>query len=147
MRSLPALLVAFLAAAWPALADEPSSFDWSIWRRLPVQDGGRQKPLDTMAWETLRMLCNRASMTDPETGQRLDATALYVTMLFQGEGLEDRPKAGASSKGNEVPTRQADKWDRAPLLRVDHPALRQMLGMPEDQKYIAPADLQAARIE
>jgi cytochrome c-type biogenesis protein CcsB len=147
MRSLLAFLVAFFAAAWPGFADEPSSFDWSIWQRLPVQDGGRQKPLDTMAWETLRMLGNRASMTDPETGQRLDATALYVTMLFQGERLGDRPKAGASAKGSEVPTRQADKWDRAPLLRVDHPVLRQKLGMSEDQKYIAPADLEAARIE
>ncbi len=146
MRCSLAALFTWLALAVPAAADESAQFDWSVWRPLPVQEGGRQKPLDTMAWETLRLLCNRASMADPQTGQRLDATALYVTMLFEWQGPEKRPHAGMQGIDDYYVGRQADKWDRAPLLRVDFLALRELLGMPEDEKYIAPADLSAARV-
>ena len=31
---------------------------------------------------------------------------------------------------------QADRWDKTPLLRVDFPELKQMIGMPEHVKYV-----------
>ena len=78
-----------LAASQPSSCCRPSAgrplrkppaggdFDWKPWRSLAVQDGGRQKPLDSLAWETWRMIGNRASLADPQSGQVLDATAMY----------------------------------------------------------------------
>lgn len=51
-------------------ASERTDFDWAVWRSLPVQDGGRQKPLDSLAWETWRLLGNRVSFTDPHRARR-----------------------------------------------------------------------------
>ena len=60
----PTLLLLLLASFAPCIdrhipcsAAEP--WNWDQWRRLPVQDRGRQKPLDTMARETLRAIAHR----------------------------------------------------------------------------------------
>ncbi len=84
MRRAIAASLAFVCLAGSALgASAPDQqFDWNAWRALPVQDGGRQKPLDSLAWETWRLLGNRISFTDPETNQSLDATAFYVATLL-----------------------------------------------------------------
>jgi cytochrome c-type biogenesis protein CcsB len=121
-------------------------FDWKPWRRLAVQDGGRYKPLDTLAWETLRTLCNRASLVDPESGETLEATAAYLAMLFEWPGWDQA--ANGESHGMEFqPTRGSpDKWDQAGLLRVDYLELRHLLGMAADQKYLSPAELSKASI-
>ena len=61
MRTTILFFIALFAIC-PAtiVAETPAAgFDWDLWRTLPVQDGGRQKPLDTLAWETLRTLANR----------------------------------------------------------------------------------------
>jgi cytochrome c-type biogenesis protein CcsB len=39
---------------------------------------------------------------------------------------------------------QPDKWDRAPLVRIDFPELRQRLGLEEGQKHVAPEALSKA---
>ncbi len=84
MRRAIAASLAFFCLAGSALAasSPDQQFDWNAWRSLPVQDGGRQKPLDSLAWETWRLLGNRVSFTDPETNQALDATAFYVATLL-----------------------------------------------------------------
>ena len=138
-------LIVLLTLGAPALADAQSgeSFRWEPWRHLAVQDGGRQKPLDTLSWETLRTLCNRASFRDPETDQKLSSTALYLAMLFDWQG-GDRPSnpraAMMNPRASYFARHHADKWDRAPLLRVDFLALRDALGMPADEKYISPRE-------
>ena len=94
------LAVLSLSAAGMAARTSEGGMDWKAWRWLPVQDCGRRKPLDTLATETMGRIGNRTSFTEPETGRALDATGLYLSMLFDYEG-ED-----------------ADKWDREPLILV-----------------------------
>ena len=122
----------------------PPNFDWTPWRYLPVLDGGRHKPLDSLAWETARMIGNRAGLADPETGQKLDATGLYLAMLLDWQGW-DHPAAGhmtvdTQSHGAYFIAHQPDKWDRAGLILVENLELRRALGIAEDQKYIAPLE-------
>lgn len=153
MRFVVTTLTAWLLVAGLASAADraDASFDWDTWRHLPVQDGGRHKPLDTLAWETLRTLCNRASVADPETGQKLNSTAFYLAMLFDWEGSDEPADPhvlpAASPRTAYFRNRQPDKWDRAPLLRVDYLALRDALGMDADQKYISPAELDQATLQ
>ncbi len=58
----------------PAVRAE-ENFDWDLWRALPVQNGGRQKPLDSLARETLRAITQSGSLTDPGTTRQWDPTA------------------------------------------------------------------------
>ncbi len=148
MRNTIVTSIACLLLAAPAIAETPpgASFDWAPWRHLAVQDGGRYKPLDTLAWETLRTLCNRASFVDPETGEKLDATALYLTMLFEWPGWDQASAADPHTMGKNSHASASDKWDNAGLLRVDYLELRDALGMAADQKYISPAELSRAKI-
>ncbi len=148
MRSRIVSLLVGLSLATPAFAEGSSeaTFDFEPWRRLAVQDGGRYKPLDTLAWETLRTLCNRASFTDPETGLRLDATGLYLTLVFEWSGWAQPAGAAGALSEHQIGQEMPDKWDRAELLRVDYLGLRKMLGLGEDQKYISPLALGRARI-
>ena len=97
MRKFVALALVFLSfsMAGPALAEQEAQFDWQAWGDLVTQDGGRQKPLDSLAWETLRTLSNRTSLTDPDTGQRLSAVQLYLMFLFDWQGW-DQPQTGGS---------------------------------------------------
>jgi cytochrome c-type biogenesis protein CcsB len=145
-------VVLLFALGVPLRAAEPSgSFDWNQWRRLPVQDEGRSKPLDTLARETLRTIANRASIPDPNTGQKLDPTAFYLGTLFewQGERQSPDPHAGVLDEpgGGYFRSHEPDKWDRDPLLRVDFLPLREALGMPAQEKYISPLELSKAAID
>ncbi len=145
MRIWLLAVVVALASGPLAAAQSPAEYDWSLWRHVPVQDGGRYKPLDSLAWETLRLLCNRGAMPDPETGRRLEPTAWYVTMLLESPELGRSPH-GAPMGQRASPQQGLDKWDQAPLLRVDDLRLREALGMAADQKYISPAELAEAKI-
>lgn len=111
---------------------EDDSFDWRQWENLAVQGGGRQKPLGTLAWESLRLIANRSSFEDPQTGRRLSPTALYLAMIFDRQ------------PGDEPP--EADKWDRADLLRIDYLPLREALDLPLDKKHVPPSTLSQAKI-
>ena len=167
MRRAIAASLAFCLfnACQHALADGPAAsaadqhFDWAAWRSLPVQDGGRQKPLDSLAWETWRLLANRVSFTDPQSKQSLDATAFYVATLLDSPTWEKKSSPMPSGKATEGKSQGAmsctvgaaakgcDKWDAMPLLAVDSLALRKLLGMAPDQKWIAPQELLEVKIE
>ncbi len=125
------LLLAALALSGPGMAARTSEegLDWKAWRFLPVQDRGRCKPLDTLAAETLGSIGNQTSFTDPESGRTLDATGLYLSMLFDYQGQD------------------ADKWDREPLILVKSLDLRKVLDMADGQTHISAHDLRAAEIE
>ena len=151
MRRAILVLVALLAAGTPGRSEssKPSPWNWDQWRNLPVQDGGRQKPLDTLAWETFRSLSNRTSFADPQTVEPLDSTALYLAMVFEWPGW-DRPlnpqATDAELRAGYFASRQPDKWDVSRLLLVDSLELRRNLGMSQDQKYISPWKLSQAKI-
>src|SRR3990172_9474869 len=90
MRFAVAVLIGWIAVGATAFAQPESreSLDWRPWRYLPVQEGGRYKPLDTLAWETLRTLSNRGRFIDPQSEQDLDPTAVYLAMLFDWQGWD-----------------------------------------------------------
>ena len=127
-------------------------FDWQQWQSLPVQDGGRQKPLDTLARETLRTINGRSSVSDAKTHEPLDPTAFYLSLYFTWQGW-DRP--GASPHGmpaaavcpGQPAKEQEDAWDREPLLLVGSVPLRTAMGLPPEQKYISALDLSAHMID
>jgi cytochrome c-type biogenesis protein CcsB len=153
MRVLCSILVSSLALAALVGADtQPSGdFDWSRWRDLPVQDGGRRKPLDTLARELLRATANRSTYPHPETDEKLEPTAWYLSLLFDWQGLKDRraERLLRMNKWHEqyASLQQPDKWDQAPLLRVDLLDLRALFGMESDEAHVAPAYLNTAAIE
>lgn len=145
------VLAAAPKAVWPG---DGSGFDWDQWRYLPVQDGGREKPLDTLASEACRALCNQTRPADPASGETLEATTLYLVMLLEWQGWDQPaaaranphavghpPTAGSYDRGH-----RPDKWDQAPLLRVDSRALRAALGTPRHEAYISPVALSQAKI-
>lgn len=57
-----AAAVAALAAAHAAASDaaKAEGFDWDLWKRVVVLDGGRPKPLDTQAWEGMTRIAGRS---------------------------------------------------------------------------------------
>ncbi len=153
MRHWIAFLAVGLLANMSAVAQpaEDQPFNWNQWRHLPVQEGGRHKPLDTLAWETFRTLSNRTSLKDPDTGQRLDSTTLYLVLLFDWQGW-DRPAdlsviSGGHERASYAKLHRPDKWDQSPLLRVDFLDLRTALNMEQDAKYISPAELSRSKIK
>lgn len=148
MRFVLAMLTLLIAGPAPILASE---FDWSRWRDLPVQSGGRHKPLDTLTWETLRLTSNLTWFIDPETEEPLSATALYLSMLFDWQGWDDpahdRLKLFSDWRSQYYQLHHPDKWDNALLLRVDYLELRTTLGLERDQKFVSPLALSRTLIE
>ncbi len=135
------------------LAGAPSdgaAINWQIWQRMPVQYGGRQMPLDTVAWETLLLTSNRTSVVDRDTSRQLNPTALYLTLLFDWTGWDHARRDSlllSKDWGSQYFfLHQADKWDKTPLLRAEFRELKQMIGMPEHVKYVAPAILATASV-
>ena len=145
------LLLITLATARPALGQEAVAFDWHVWEYLTTQDGGRQKPLDSLAWETLCTLAHRTSLADPDTGRRLSAVQLYLMMLFDWRGWDQPQTMGTGLSGHShrayFGLHQGDKWDHLPWLRVNEPELRSALGIDKSAKCISPYELSQAKIE
>lgn len=128
-----------------AVASAPidaAAIDWQLWQKVPIQSGGRQKPLDTLAWETLLLTSNSASVIDSGTGRQLNPTALYLTLLFEWTGWDHERKddllVSKDSASQYSYFHKADRWDKTPLLRLDYPGLKQMIGMPKHVKYVTP---------
>jgi cytochrome c-type biogenesis protein CcsB len=140
-----AFAIAFFAAASGATAAETTAFDWDAWRNLPVLDNGRHKPFDTLAKETVRTICNSGTVADPESGEKLNYMAFYLTTLFQWEGEDKAPTHHMSGGQGYFTLHKADKWDNAPLLKVNNASLREALGLPAGEKYISPANLSKAK--
>jgi cytochrome c-type biogenesis protein CcsB len=70
-----------LSMTTTAAAADPIDFSVAKW--IPVQSGGRLKPLDTYARETAR------SITGRETFQDMSSMELLFTLAFDGESLGD----------------------------------------------------------
>jgi hypothetical protein len=148
------IAILIIGATASAAFGEPSvtdRCDWNEWRSLPVQSGGRRKPLDTLARESLRVISNRASITDPDTGEKLDPTAFWLEAFFDWQGWENPQSQSLALTTNwrreYFHLHAADKWDRAPLLRIDFLELRKTLGVAPETAYVSAAQLAEAKIE
>jgi cytochrome c-type biogenesis protein CcsB len=127
------------------------TLNWDAWRTLPVQNGGRHKPFDTLARESLRLIGNRASFTDPETGEQLAPTAFWLTMLFDWQGWDHANRAHllllTDWTSEYFHLHKPDRWDQAPLFRVDFLELRSALGLELVRKYVSAIELSTIQIE
>lgn len=119
-KLLPPIVVVSLAAAW-FLSDvrgpstPPETLQIHEFGRIPVVEGGRVKPMDTVARTHLRIVSNRETFKDT-SGNRHPA----VTWLL------------------DVETEFADTEQRArkhPVFRIDHPQLRDALGLQPRDTY------------
>jgi cytochrome c-type biogenesis protein CcsB len=153
MRVVYLVVAGLLLSSLPLRAEPATtaSYNWGRLRDLPVLNGGRHKPLDTLAWETFRLISNRTGCTDPETGAKLDAVGLYLTLILDWQGWEheqrDRLLLLTDWRPLYFSYHKPDKWDEAPLLRIDYLALRTALGLEKDQAWISPVVLNKATIE
>jgi cytochrome c-type biogenesis protein CcsB len=153
MRFFLVAIVAATLAADQVRAAEPAAQDqaWEAWRGLPVQHGGRRKPLDTLARESLRMISNRASLRHAETGEELSPTELLVQMLFDWQGWEKSDRSRLLLLTDWSPEyfhlHKADRWDREPLFRVDYLELRSALGLEPHTAYVSAEDLSTVQID
>ena len=148
MRYLVAVVAALLVLSTPTFAAEESlsAFDWDSWQHLPVQAGGRRKPLDTLARETLQTLCGRSSFTDPKTDRKLHATTLYLAMLFDWQGWEQASHGQGMRMTQYFRPHKADRWDKSPLILVESRSLRKAMGLDEHEKYFSPLSLIEANV-
>ncbi|HVR70076.1 MAG TPA: cytochrome c biogenesis protein CcsA, partial [Vicinamibacteria bacterium] len=105
MRTLLGLALA-LAAVAPAAADP----DLSPLRTLAIQDGGRNKPLDTFARETARRVSGARAFTGGEQIASLDPAEWVISLVSD-------PR----------------RWEAEPMFRVTHAALRERIGLPAGQ--------------
>jgi ABC-type transport system involved in cytochrome c biogenesis permease subunit len=114
-------LVAILAAAWilpawkiPSVpAEQPQLYEFA---RIPVVHNGRIKPMDTIARIHLKIISNRETLLDEKRGS-LPA----VEWLLHVETDLFRDPEGRAQK------------DR--IFRIDHPQLRDALGLPVREGY------------
>ena len=145
-----AIWILLNSASLAAPGGEPG-WDWDQWRYLPIQEGGRHKPLDTVAWELLRTLCNQASFEDPENQRPLDASTLYLAMLFDWQGWDQARgphlPGDTSSRADYFKLHQPDKWDTAPLLSLGFLPLRESLHLAKGQTRFSPLELSHATFE
>ncbi len=86
--------------------------------RLPVLEGGRIKPLDTVARSNLLVLSQRQSYKNPE-GESVDASEWLAELLLDPGKAVDRP-----------------------VFRIDHPDLVGLIGFQnEERKYFSFAEI------
>ena len=151
MRLRPEFLTCWLLMlAAPALA-QVEDFDWKVWRDLPVHSGGRQKPLDTLARETLRTITHRDAIVDPQSGEKLEPVRWYLGWLFDWQGWENPDRRhlqrAVDWRPYYFPLHHPDRWDDEALLPIQSIALRSMLGLDAHQRLVSPAQLSRAKID
>jgi ABC-type transport system involved in cytochrome c biogenesis permease subunit len=110
------VFVGLATAAAAADAPRAPKIDWSAWKRIPVLDDGRIKPLDTYAEEKATLITGRAKWTDPKTNRKYSAAELLY-------GWVTAPK----------------EWQKQPIIRCEYRPLRKLLlgAEKEEGTYIA----------
>jgi cytochrome c-type biogenesis protein CcsB len=92
--ALWAVLVFGSANCFAQNADMPaadsSALDFKQWGLLAIQDGGRRKPIDTFARETLIKITGRSSYTDAR-GKNWQANDLMLSALLDTHNWKDEP--------------------------------------------------------
>jgi cytochrome c-type biogenesis protein CcsB len=90
-------------------AADSSSLDFKQWGLLAIQDGGRRKPVDTFARETLIKITGRSTYT--AGAKTWQATDFILSMLLD-----------------------THDWKKEPMILVSLGELKQRLGLPEQQR-------------
>ncbi len=85
---------------------------------LPVQNGGRLKPFDSYARETLTLLHGRSRLKPSDEKPAQDASKIVSTWMLVPEA-----------------------WMAKEFVRVDHLGLKKALGFPEDKKFFSPEQI------
>jgi cytochrome c-type biogenesis protein CcsB len=107
-----ALLMLLQLSARPALAASSPSIDVSDFESLAIQDGGRLKPFDTFARESVQLVTGR------EVHNGKPATEIVLSWLFM-----------------------PNEWTNKQFVQIKHLQLKKDLGIPETQSYVSPIDL------
>jgi cytochrome c-type biogenesis protein CcsB len=102
----------------PMPAADSSSLDFKQWDLLAIQDGGRRKPIDTFARETLIKLTGRSTYTSG--AKTWQATDFILSMLLD-----------------------THDWKNEPMILVSLGELKQRLGLPDQQRRFSFAQLAA----
>src|SRR6267142_4962835 len=71
-------------------ASDSGSLDFKQWGLLAIQDGGRRKPIDTFARETLIKTTGRSSYTD-RRGKTWQANDFILSMLLDTHDWKSEP--------------------------------------------------------
>jgi len=94
LRFLISAISLLLSGACFAQTDMPaadsSALDFKQWGLLAIQDGGRRKPIDTFARETLIKITGRSSYTDAR-GKNWQANDLILSALLDTHNWKDEP--------------------------------------------------------
>jgi cytochrome c-type biogenesis protein CcsB len=98
--------------------------DFTGLREVAVQKDGRKKPLDTVALETVQKLTGKRWFTDPDTGRKMPAVEVLVSMWLE-----------------------ARDWSDAPVVLVSYKPLKAHLGLPADTKYFSYRQLATPALE
>lgn len=94
-----------------------AGLDSDALRFLPVQDGGRVKPFDAFARETLQLVYGAETYTAP-SGEKRPAVEIVLTWMLLPQ-----------------------YWDKQKIVRIDHRGLKESLKLDIGEKYFTPQEL------
>ncbi|MFP4282742.1 MAG: cytochrome c biogenesis protein [Opitutales bacterium] len=104
------LLAVFLVLRAATTPDYESAFDLERFMQLPAQEGGRIKPLDTIARNALLVIHGKQSY-ETQDGERVGVAEWFTELvLHPGQAAERR------------------------VFRIDHPDIVGLLGFPQDSR-------------
>ncbi|USN47725.1 MAG: cytochrome c biogenesis protein CcsA [Pseudobdellovibrionaceae bacterium] len=86
-------------------------------KSLPVQDGGRLKPFDTFARESLELVFGKQKYKTPD-GEKHDASEIVFTWML-------------------VP----EEWEKNPIVHIRHSGLREALQLENKRLHYSPQEL------
>lgn len=84
------LIAGDLCRAQQPVAADTSKLDYKQFGLLAIQDGGRRKPIDTFAKETLIKIYGRSTYTD-QNGRKWTATDLVLSALLDTRDWKNEP--------------------------------------------------------
>jgi cytochrome c-type biogenesis protein CcsB len=98
------------AAAPDVSATDSSGLDFKQWGLMAIQDGGRRKPVDTFAKETLIRITGRSTYTD-KTGRKWQPNDFVLSNLLE-----------------------THDWKSEPMVLVSFGKLKEQLGLDKTQR-------------
>lgn len=107
---LVTLLAALLILKALLPAEIPGNLELDRMGRIPVQEGGRIKPIDTIARTSLMIVSGRQSYTGAE-GRRLQAMEWFAELVLDPQSAAQRE-----------------------VFRIDHPELVSLIGFSNDKR-------------
>jgi ABC-type transport system involved in cytochrome c biogenesis permease subunit len=132
LRIISLILFLFSAGVGSAFSADKDALDWTVWRNLPVFEGGRLMPLDTFARETVEAICGRTNPTLSLADALPDADAdapeyAEAKKLFPTGG----PRKFAPEELLFSWLVEPERWEQVPFLAAENKQLRQeVLNLP-----------------